>query len=788
MYKAAIKYLKTNFTLTFLFSSLLLFSYSFFQKNYVLDWSFILSKEYIYLTTLGLFFVAFLFFKYLFTTLVSRSILGNDTYFLIFFCASLMITGYTLVNYSMIMIGELISSIFYSLISTSLILIRIYFISKPSQNLPRTITLKTIYDNDISNIDFDFTVTLDALQNDDDHLYQFTDIVEKISTALINNNRLIVALEGTWGTGKSTVLNSIKKKVINKCLVIDDIDPWLFTNEESLFRAFINGLILKLKISQITNNIVNTYMSYYFSQIGIPFVNKILPKNELCQNDISIMINDYLTKNNIKVIILIDNIERMQPNNILFLYKMISTAFNFSNLSFILSYDYQVLHQSLTDIKIPPKMVDKIIDKKFQIYIPEDLLRHYTRVILENLIMRFSKSKDLSVLKLIDNDSIYVSTMRDLTNYVNSIDWLTFDTLYSKDYLTLLFIKLKNPVLYLWIRRNKNYLSLTNLYNYSFSNKETEIKTNDIGIPINEEEASLLYMLFNKKTDISFAEKNKLICSFSYFDLYFYKFSDFDYLSKSKYKNLFDSVISDKEEIVKIFDSLPDGLKNLLSLEIVSKLDKDYAILDSLKIINYYVEKLENNKISYEKSNNRNLMYHFISKILTKKFDISQDIISFMSDSMHLYFLNYTRDYFIDNGQKIHDTILTQFNTILIDRISSIVKDKVSILSSTAGKYSDDFAALLYPREDYFILKISELSEYVQSIINEYNVLDFLSYFVDYSQRNYFNLKFLQTIIDINHVKELVSRTSRNRELDAKELLIIKLLNTPEEPKMTLIY
>ena len=62
------------------------------------------------------------------------------------------------------------------------------------------------------------------------------DLIENIIRTVADcypNKKLVLSLSGKWGSGKTTVLNIVKKRLqeSENILIIDDFDPWNYEDE-----------------------------------------------------------------------------------------------------------------------------------------------------------------------------------------------------------------------------------------------------------------------------------------------------------------------------------------------------------------------------------------------------------------------------------------------------------------------------------------------------------------------------------------------------------------------------
>lgn len=70
-------------------------------------------------------------------------------------------------------------------------------------------------------------------------------------------------------------------------------------------------------------------------------------------NRLKKIINAYLKNNNKKILFIIDNIERADKENIIFLFKLINNILNFDNTFYLLSFDDERMRKIFDkDLKI----------------------------------------------------------------------------------------------------------------------------------------------------------------------------------------------------------------------------------------------------------------------------------------------------------------------------------------------------------------------------------------------------------------------------------------------------
>ena len=75
----------------------------------------------------------------------------------------------------------------------------------------------------------------------------------------------VIGLEGTWGTGKTTVVNNVINKITENSdddfIVINDFDPWTYNNQETLLVSLFDKILKGTGINYSTaslKSVVNT--------------------------------------------------------------------------------------------------------------------------------------------------------------------------------------------------------------------------------------------------------------------------------------------------------------------------------------------------------------------------------------------------------------------------------------------------------------------------------------------------------------------------------------------------
>lgn len=322
-------------------------------------------------------------------------------------------------------------------VSAISIIIRLFFFKEVNKKLSNVIyDLKLIYEDNflvehgkpilISEKDVDYDLL--GRKSIIDQLYMY------ISSYKADTS-YVIGLIGEWGSGKTTIINNVKKKFeSNHSIVfIDDFDPWVFGTQEALLYEMFDKIMqkgggVKLDLSQSENlikNLKNIMTDVSDMKIAKSFIDKLIPSKKGDVSYLNKEISNYLTLNDKTVVFFIDNIDRAEADNIIFMFKLIGTVFNLPNIVYVLSYDKERVNEILKDTKkINPKYIEKIIQQ--EIYIPKiqhNRLEDIFHTCINNVLKRYDVTEDeIKVYSpIIDYICDTVDNLRSFKRLINSV-------------------------------------------------------------------------------------------------------------------------------------------------------------------------------------------------------------------------------------------------------------------------------------------------------------------------------------------------------------------------------
>lgn len=130
------------------------------------------------------------------------------------------------------------------------------------------IDLKDAYDNKFPNSESNlYFIDESPVEYD---MLDRNSIINEIYTNIKEcktEKQYVIGLTGEWGSGKTTILNNVKKLIKDyndgELIVIDSFDPWVYENKTAMFKAMFDAILSKidLKFSIIQTNKYIDYLA-----------------------------------------------------------------------------------------------------------------------------------------------------------------------------------------------------------------------------------------------------------------------------------------------------------------------------------------------------------------------------------------------------------------------------------------------------------------------------------------------------------------------------------------------
>ncbi len=398
--------------------------------------------------------------------------------------------------------------------------------------------------------------------------YEFS---KRIANTIIENTQkdaVVIGIYGAWGEGKTSVINFIKNELCKQESVsIINFNPWHYNEEKTLLSNFfaILASVLDAKLKTGAEKIGDLFKKYGKGlNFDIPIIGCNLGEvansvggiiSEVDIEELKKRIEKVIIDRDKKIIVFIDDIDRLDKNEIYSVFRLVKLTADFVNTTYVLSFDEKMVAAAIGnrfgsgDEKAGRDFLEKIV--QVPLCIPkassESLHAYCIELIAKvleahNIIMPEEDTKNFGY-QFTTNIANSLNTPRMAVRYANSLSF-TLPLLYNEvniaDLMLIEAIKIFYPKHYNFIKNNPDYFisNYKNSIGDSNEEKKEQIKEkiNDLGKEYSKQQqkniCNLLQNLFPyfkeafsgwviSSDTFPNLYKNKNIGSEKYFDRYF---------------------------------------------------------------------------------------------------------------------------------------------------------------------------------------------------------------------------------------------------------------------------
>lgn len=304
---------------------------------------------------------------------------------------------------------------------------------------------------------------------------------------------LVIGLFGEWGTGKTSIINMVENEILrlssndNKEPFIIRFSPWNYTDKDNLISLFFESIQTKLKefdTKKIYNRVRKALSDYANALDVLSYIPGVSPKvveiikaiakgqGEQLEDTPDLdksrkNLEEELIKINKKIIVIIDDIDRLTNIQIRDIFQLVKQVADFPNVIYILVMDRNVVQSALTavhEIDDGNEYLEKIIQIPLEIpQLSKEKLNNIFFNQLETIL------KNTSIEVKIDNSywnniftnciSPYINNLRDVNRILNTFQFkygvLQQETSFE-DMIAITTLEVMEPKLYKWISINKD--------------------------------------------------------------------------------------------------------------------------------------------------------------------------------------------------------------------------------------------------------------------------------------------------------------------------------------------
>ena len=337
---------------------------------------------------------------------------------------------------------------------------------------------RQVEDNNRQDEDYS-TIDDWAKENIKEDIFDFKEEVERITDKiekLDGQKTWSIAITAPWGKGKTSFMNFVKEMIKNKKIKFEVIEfnPRDCKSYKTIQEEFLTTIACVL--SKYDSRLSNTFKDYMASLQLIDnrgIIEKLMSLYSIGDKaSHKETINKAIASLGKKVIVMIDDFDRLSKEEIFEVLKLIDSNAAFENMVFLTAFDKEQVNKSLGDSYKTKDacFVDKFFNLEFSIpQRPYSYISYYIKEKLCEMLKANEEEKAKIHQTITDRESIfeeYLPTLRDAKRYINQFE-LDFRPVRGDvkldEFLLVQLIKYRYPDLYKELYKKK-YIESDVLY------------------------------------------------------------------------------------------------------------------------------------------------------------------------------------------------------------------------------------------------------------------------------------------------------------------------------------
>lgn len=278
-----------------------------------------------------------------------------------------------------------------------------------------------------------------------------------------HSQSLAVAVNGRWGSGKTTFILTLQNILAQKGVLIFSFSPWLGANHTSITELFLDELGKFLsKIDKSLGNVLDTYLETIVRDSN----NVIKVSSGLAgftsSNSISASkknVNNVLKKADKSIAVFIDDIDRLNSDEISQIIVLIRNIADFGNISFICAFDkeYVIDTLKLDEKNYKLKYLEKIFQFELELppfpdnYLLDEFLKFQKSIFSDYAIQQFDDMQSEMLMYNSKKIAALINNPRDIVRFSNYYRYwgVKFELeVYFTDLFLSILLRMKNEKLF----------------------------------------------------------------------------------------------------------------------------------------------------------------------------------------------------------------------------------------------------------------------------------------------------------------------------------------------------
>ena len=296
-----------------------------------------------------------------------------------------------------------------------------------------------------------------------------------------NTECLTLGIMGSWGTGKTSLINMTldqnKENILTKKkFKVMRFNPWNFTKQQDLYYQFFEQLkeiiVLNENDEGKKKHVKNTFNKYwekirYNNTISFGFKGFVSYSKTLGDKTLETIkkeLNNLLKFNEYKLIIVIDDVDRLSDEEVQQIFILVKTLADFPNIIYIIPFDREIIAPILDKLQkdYGEEFLDKIIQLQIDLpKISKSKVKTMFKKEVENIIKN-EEIKFISKNRSLWSSLYFLTTPRDVNRYVNNLIFylpLMKNEVNPLDHILITGFQLFENKIYHEIKNNKTFFT-----------------------------------------------------------------------------------------------------------------------------------------------------------------------------------------------------------------------------------------------------------------------------------------------------------------------------------------
>ena len=331
----------------------------------------------------------------------------------------------------------------------------------------------------------------------------FARLLARTLVNLDSKDTFTVGLFGKWGCGKTSLVNMTLEEIENiqaedelkKEIIIVHFEPWNFTDTNQLLTQFFIRLANEFqkkgdksltKIGKALENYSDAFGLFeLLPGVGAPIAavgkwgfSRLGQKIQKGLDELDVLkqknqVIQLLSAQSNRVLVVLDDIDRLNNEQIRYIFQLITSVARFPNMTYLLVFDKEIVVEALKDVQSGngQDYLEKVIQMPIQIpNIQRSDLHNFLFEQLDKIIIDF---KDLGYNQkhwqqlfqsCVDP---FITHLRDINRLCNALRFkLTgiSSEIDFADMLAISILEIQHPLVYNWAKNNKSILTGENDY------------------------------------------------------------------------------------------------------------------------------------------------------------------------------------------------------------------------------------------------------------------------------------------------------------------------------------